>query len=112
MIEQKLADSGFFEIQTPYKSGGGRAQLRDMETGGQSLYGASIYLQSNGLEVRIRAGAFENGRFWLSNRKLHNFVRSNASAVIGSIDNPSRVYVLSARHIPGVIRIIGQSHGL
>ena len=112
MIQQFLTDSGLFEIQTPHKSGVARFQLRDMETGGLLLYGASIYVQPNDQEVRIRTGALENGRFWLSNRKLHDFVRSNASAIIGSIEDPSRAYVLSARHVPGVIRIVKQSHGL
>ena len=112
MIQQFLADSGLFEIQTPHKSGVVRFQLRDMEMGGPLLYGASIYVQPNDQEVRIRAGALENGRFWLSNRKLHDFVRSNAGTVIGSIKNPSRAYVLSARHLPGVVRIIKQSHSL
>ena len=112
MIQQFLADSGLFEIQTPHKSSGARFQLRDMEMGGPLLYGASIYVQPNDQEVRIRIGALENGRFWLSNRKLHAFVRNNAGAVIGSIKNPSRAYALSARHVPRVIRIIKQSHGL
>ena len=112
MMQQFLADSGLFETQTLQKNGVTRFQLRDMEMGGPLLYGASIYVQPNDQEVRIRAGALENGRFWLSNRKLHDFVRSNASAIIGSIENPSRAYVLSARHIPKVIRIIKQSHSL
>ena len=113
MIQQLLADSSnIFERQTPHKSGVVRFQLRNIETGGPLIYGASIYVQPNDQEVRIRAGALENGRFWLSNRKLHDFVRSNASAIIGSIENPSRAYVLRARHVPKVIRIIKQSHRL
>lgn len=112
MIQQLLADSGIFEIQTLQKNGVARFQLIDMEVGGPLLYGASIYVQPNDQEVRIRAGALENGRFWLSNRKLHDFVRSNASAIVGSIENQSHAYVLSARHVPRVIRIIRQSHSL
>lgn len=112
MIQQFLADSDLFERQTPQKSGVERFQVRDLEIGGQPLYGASIYVQPNDLEFRIRTGALENRRFWLSNRKLHDFVRSNAGAIIGSIENPSRAYALSARHVPRVIRIIKQSHGL
>ena len=110
MIQQFLADSSLFKIQTPHKSGVVRFQLRNIETGGPLIYGASIYVQPNDQEVRIRAGALENGRFWLSNRKLHDFVRNNASAIIGSIENQSHAYVLSARHIPGMIRIIKRSH--
>ena len=113
MIQQLLADnSDIFERQTPYQNGVVRFQLRNMETGGPLIYGASIYVQPNDQEIRIRTGALENGRFWLSNDKLHDFVRNNAGAVIGSIENPSRAYVLSARHVPGVIRIIKQSHSL
>lgn len=111
MIQQLLVDSSnIFERQTPYKNGVVRFQLRNMETGGPLIYSASIYVQPNDQEVRIRAGALENGRFWLSNRKLHDFVRSNASAIIGSIGSPFHTYVLSARHIPGMIRIIKRSH--
>ena len=109
MLRQLLEDSGLFEMQTPQKSGVVRFKIKDVEApeiSGHLLHGGSIYVQPNDREFRIRLGAFENGRFWLSNDKLHDFVRSNASGITGPY------YVLSAGRIHGVLRIIRQSHGL
>lgn len=112
-IRQSLEESGLFEKHTPHRSGVERFQLKDLETGiPPLLHGASIYVQPNDLEFRIRIGALENERFWLCNGKLYDFVRSNNRAIIGSTENPWSTYVMGAEHVHGVIRLVRQAHGL
>ncbi len=101
MIKQLLMESGLFnKMGSPRNDDVVTFYVKNMQNG------ATIYVQPSDREIHIRTRAFGNGRFGLCNESLHEFVKEHHSRTVRSPSNSSHAYVLSAEHVPGLIRII------
>ena len=99
---QRLRDSGLFRELPPQAAGSVCFQVM-AEDG--PLRGASIYVARRGLELHIRVGALENGRF-PNNRRLYDLVVRHAHGTAHGQENAAYAYRLAAEHVGEVIEVI------